>query len=323
MKARVRKTGSLIGILALAAAQGLLADECPDADPFDVVHHQADTIEIELAGELVSISAGSGCMGDLTGDGESDEQPAHQTRISAFLLARYEVTRRQFRHFVVETDYVTDAERRGGQQFGCMGVNPEDWSFRYRTDWNWRSPGFEQSEDHPVVCVSYDDALAFIEWLNRKTGHQFRLPTEAEWEYVARAGRRSIYPWGDAAVYSCAHGNVADRYAWPGYEKSPFGRIDCNDGYSFTAPVGSYAPNRFGVFDMSGNVWEWNADCYQKNYSGAPDDGSAFETSQCRLRVFRGSSWMNSAKSVRSSNRSKNGESDRLNTVGFRLALDK
>ncbi len=323
MQTRLRKTGPLFGIFALAAAQALLADECPDADPFDVLHDKTEIIEIELVGELVSISAGSGCMGDRTGDGEADEQPAHQTHISAFLLARYEVTRRQFRYFVVATDYLTDAEREGSEQSGCMGVNPKEWSFKYRAVWNWRSPGFEQAEDHPVVCISYHDALAFIEWLNQETGHLFRLPTEAEWEYVARAGGRSIYPWGDDAIYGCAHGNVADRSAWPGYEKSPFGRIDCNDGYAFTAPVGSYAPNRFGVFDMSGNVWEWNTDCYQKSFSGTPDDGSAFKAPQCQLRVFRGSSWMNSAKSVRSSNRSKNGESDRLNTVGFRLALDQ
>jgi formylglycine-generating enzyme required for sulfatase activity len=323
MKARVGKTGPLIGIFALAAAQALLADECPDAEPFDVMHNKTEIIKIELVGEFVSISAGSGCMGDRTGDGEADEQPAHQTRISAFLLARYEVTRGQFAHFVAATGYVTDAEREGSQQSGCMGVDPEEWSFKYRADWNWRSPGFEQAENHPVVCVSYNDALAFIEWLNQETGYLFRLPTEAEWEYVAHAGSRSVYPWGDDAVYGCARANVADRNAWPGYEKSPFGRIDCNDGYAFTAPVGSYAPNRFGIFDMSGNVWEWNADCYQKSYSGASNDGSAFNAPQCRLRVFRGSSWMNSAKSVRSSNRSKNGESDRLNTVGFRLALDQ
>ena len=266
---------------------------------------------------MVRIPPGDFRMGDLAGNGEADEQPVHVVYVDAFWLAVDEVTREQFRRFVAATAYVTDAERKDSDQAGCLAVDPGEWSFKYRPAYSWVTPGFEQGDTHPVVCVSYNDALAYIAWLNERTGLKFRLPTEAEWEYAARAGSRTVYPWGESTVDSCTHANVADRSSWPGHAQSPFGRIDCDDSHAFTAPVGSYAANPWGIFDISGNVWEWTADCWRKSYAAGQD------ADECRLRVFRGSSWMNSAKSVRSANRSKNGPSDRLNTVGFRVALDE
>lgn len=309
----------LIGMLTFCIIDTVSAGGCAEIDEITGTPggEQAETVESGLSGTMIRIPAGNFCMGDMSGNGEPDEQPVHAVQPGAFWLGRHEVTRRQFRAFIEATGYLSDAEREHVAQPGCLAVDPGEWSFRYRPAYSWKNPGFEQADRHPVVCVSYNDALAFISWLNRQTGLAFRLPTEVEWEYAVRGGSRTVYPWGNTDTDSCQYANVADRNAWPGHVKSPFGRIDCNDGYPFTAPVGSYVMNSFGIYDLSGNAWEWVADCWAREY------GFAADHEVCGFRVFRGSSWMNSARSVRSANRSKNGPSDRLNTVGFRLALDQ
>jgi formylglycine-generating enzyme required for sulfatase activity len=311
--------GLLAAILLSLATANVQADDCVEVDSDNplMVNGRPEHVNIDPVGAMVRVPGGNFCMGDIVGNGEPDERPIHAVQVDGFWLASYETTRGQFKKFVASTGYVSNAERDDSAQAGCLAVDPDKWTFKYRADYYWSNPGFNQEDTHPVVCVSYDDALAFISWLNKRTGLRFRLPTEAEWEYVARAGKRTIYPWGDSAIDSCEHGNVADQNAWPGYSDSPFGRIACDDGHTFTAPVGRYASNPFGIFDISGNVWEWTSDCWSKGYSF----DKVSET--CRLRAFRGSSWMNSEKSLRSANRSKNGPSDRLNTVGFRLALDR
>lgn len=307
-----------IALLALLFSRALLAADCSDKDvPGDpALDVDPQRIVVDPIGVIVRVPAGDFCMGDHAGNGEADEQPVHAVDLGAFWLSRYEVTREQFRQFIIATGYVSDAERETSAQAGCLAVDPNEWSFKYRPGLYWDNPGYEQADMHPVVCVSFNDVLAFISWLNRLTGQTFRLPTEAEWEYTARAGSRTIYPWGDSSAASCRYANVADDNAWPGYTESPFGRIGCDDGHAFTAPVGSYAANLLGLYDLSGNVWEWTGDCWAKSYAFSGPGA------RCALRSFRGSSWMNSAKSLRSANRSKNGPSDRLNTVGFRLALD-
>jgi formylglycine-generating enzyme required for sulfatase activity len=314
----VIQAGTLAAVFSFLTPGNLLAEECAHADSNNllIVNRETERANIKFAGVMVLIPGGDICMGDTEGNGEPDEQPVHAVRIENFWLASHEVTREKFRIFVADTGYVSDAERDDLEPTGCLAVDPDKWTFKYGTGFYWDMPGFNQDDTHPVVCVSYDDALAFIGWLNQETGLLFRLPTEAEWEYVARAGTRTTYPWGDSAIDSCKYGNVADRNVWQGYSKSPFGRINCDDGHAFTAPVGRYDANPHGIFDMSGNVWEWTSDCWGKNYS--LENVSEI----CGLRTFRGSSWMNSEKSLRSANRSKNGPSDRLNTVGFRLALD-
>ncbi len=308
----------LIAAFAILAAADTRAEHCVDAiseNRFMAADEPA-RILIPPAGIMVRIPGGDFCMGDISGNGESDELPVHAVHVDAFWLATHEVTRKQFQRFVADTQYVSDAERDDSVRKGCLAVDPEKWTFKYRAGFFWGMSGFEQDDTHPVVCVSHDDTVAYITWLNQKTGRSFRLPTEAEWEYAARAGRRTVYPWGDSVLESCNYGNVADRNVWPGHTKSPFGRIDCDDGYAFTAPVGSYRANLLGIFDLSGNAWEWTSDCWGKNY-GVEHSGEV-----CGLRSFRGSSWMNSEKSLRSANRSKNSPSARLNTVGFRLAID-
>jgi formylglycine-generating enzyme required for sulfatase activity len=215
---------------------------------------------------------------------------------------------------------VTDAERNVGAK-GCFAWSDSDGKSDWREGHSWRSPGFEQADRHPVVCVSWNDAQAYVQWLGRQTGQAYRLPSEAEWEYAARAGSSSSRPWGDDPKDACRHANGADQ------SRSPSGRTiwsskhECNDGYYFTAPVGSYAPNRFGVNDMMGNAWEWVQDVWHENYSGAPSDGSVWSAGgDPVLRVIRGGSWYDLPRGLRSAGRVGYTPVDRNGFTGFRIA---
>jgi len=172
-----------------------------------------------------------------------------------------------------------------------------------------------------VVCVSHNDAVAFILWLNEQTGESFRLPSEAEWEYAARAGSNNKYAFGNDSDSLCRYGNVADNKTHPDGDSWSI-KAECNDGYVFTAPVGQYQANALGLYDMHGNVWEWTADYSNESYSGAPTDGSAWQRGDSSRRVVRGGSWVSSPRSVRASNRLRAGVTDRYVYYGFRLAQD-
>ena len=275
----------------------------------------------QLVGPMVSIPAGEFRMGDISGVGDEDELPVHRVSVDAFELAKHEVTVAQFRRFVEATGYKTDAERNAGSVSGCYTMQDKNW------DWvggvNWRNAhlqGSTQGADHPVVCVSWRDAKAYIRWLNRELNEQFRLPSEAEWEYAARAGSASRYPFGNDASRLCQWGNVADKTPLSG-GTSWSDSADCRDGYAFTAPVGSFKPNAWGVSDMIGNVWEWIEDCWHTNYQGAPMDGSAWVSGgDCDLRVLRGGSFDIKPARVRSATRSRLGAAARISNFGFRLA---
>lgn len=174
-----------------------------------------------------------------------------------------------------------------------------------------------------MVCVSWNDAQAYVQWLSRQgTGH-YRLPSEREWEYAARAGGSGRYSFGDSEGMLCQNGNVADRTA-----KQQFSTWDwtasCDDGAIYTAPVGGYRPNRFGLHDVHGNVWEWTEDCYHDNYTGASSDGDAWTAGDCARRVVRGGSWVTRPRLVRSS-RPRRGHRRGLRDValGFRLLQDR
>jgi formylglycine-generating enzyme required for sulfatase activity len=159
----------------------------------------------------------------------------------------------------------------------------------------------------PVVDVSWVDAQAYAQWLSRQTGRRYRLPSEAEWEYAARGGTQSSYWWGGgpqpgrALCFNCGS-------TW--------------DGRS-TAPVGSFEPNPYGLYDTAGNVLEWTADCYRPSYEGAPADGSAWDQAPCDGRVARGGAFDKPAKSLRSTARAQLGPDTRLNMLGFRVARDE
>ena len=170
--------------------------------------------------------------------------------------------------------------------------------------------------NRPVMNVSWSDARTYVAWLRQTTGKPYRLLSEAEWEYVARAGTRSRYSFGDSLAMLCTHANGADRstdYAWA--------NPNCSDGYARTAPVGSFVPNVFGLHDLYGNVSEWVDDCWHPSYDGAPTDGAPWiEGGECRLRVARGGSWGDQPTRLQAANRLRFGVDARLNHLGFRVA---
>jgi formylglycine-generating enzyme len=182
--------------------------------------------------------------------------------------------------------------------------------------------------------VSYDDAQRYVQWLSRKTGKSYRLPTEAEWEYAARAGTTTARFWGDGRDQACNFANVADltlaeALNWNKGNKNIV--FQCRDGYVYTAPVGSFRPNGFGLYDMLGNVYQWTEDCYQESYIGAPTDGSAVTSGECKFRVLRGGSWTGYPRFLRSAHRKRGYAADyripavgavadhRIGDVGFRV----
>jgi formylglycine-generating enzyme required for sulfatase activity len=277
---------------------------------------------LALSGPLVDIRAGTFRMGDAIGDGDDDEKPVHEVSIKAFRLGRYEVTRGQFKRFVSATGYRTDADRDEGAKSGCA-MAESDHKIDYHVGQSWRDPGFEQTDEHPVVCVSWNDAQAYILWLNQQTNQRFRLPTEAEWEYAARGASSSRFQWGMNAKQGCQFANAADLTRWPANSgRAPETRLECDDHFLYTAPVGSLLANDFGLFDMSGNAAEWTQDCYHANYTGAPADGHAWERSPCMRRVIRGGSWNTGPARLRVAARGLNGNSGRNAYTGFRLAAD-
>ena len=274
--------------------------------------------DCEWCPELVEIPAGQFRMGDLAGEGEANEKPVRSVRVPRFALARHETTVRQFRRFVMATGYRTEAERDGGK--GCWTLeNPT----RNKWDWtpgrSWRSLEYAIEEDQPVVCVSWNDAQAYIEWLNGQTSGGWRLPSEAEWEYAARAGSETLYHFGDDASRLCEYGNVADTTKLPN-GNTWNNKAECSDGAAYPTRVGSYRPNALGLHDMHGNVWEWTGDCWNDSYAGAPTDGSAWESGNCSFRVLRGGSWGSYPWILRSANRNRVTTAGRNSVSGFRMA---
>ena len=205
----------------------------------------------------------------------------------------------------------------------CATFDLATGEWGYRAGFSWRDPGFEQTDDHPVLCVTWNDAQAYLKWLTEQTGRHYRLPTEAEYEYVARAGSPAKYPWGADPNQGCRYANVPDQTPWPdGSHRQWIYKLECNDHYFFTAPVGSYQANAFGLYDMIGNAWSWTADCYHDSYAGAPTDGSAWMAGDCLRRVIRGSAWGGNPAYLRVSARYRLVPTERGDHIGFRLAQD-
>jgi len=255
--------------------------------------------------EMVVIPPGRFEMG---GD-DRFERPIHEVEISySFAVGKFEITRGEYEAFEAIT----------GREMGNSCQTYENDNFDLVSNRNWRNPGTAQSSREPVVCVDWGDAKAYVAWLSRKTKTQYRLLSEAEWEYMARAGGSSRYPFNSSAKDLCKLGNIADLSAGLN-----FGNLSCRDGYVQTAPAGSFKANAFGVYDIVGNVMEWVEDCRHDNYVGAPSDGSAWTTGDdynCSYRVSRSSSWSSSLREVRLSYRQLQSMKDRLSSVGFRVA---
>ena len=303
----------LVAQFGIGAAQAQLPERDPNAcrsDPTD-------------GPEMVVIEGGHFRMGSR--DGDSDEKPVHKVAVQPFALSRCEVTVAEFSVFVLDTGYVARADSGN-----CRAVNEAGTTFVDRVNASWRNPRYPevaQVAAMPVVCVSYDDALAYTQWLSARTGLPYRLPTEAEWEYAARGGTTTARHWEvDPRASQCDFANGADQDAKSRFTKRK--SVECADGHVVSAPVGTYRPNPFGLYDMLGNVWEWTADCWHGSYDDAPIDatGSARPASvrpdagACSRRVVRGGSWFYGPMGLRSAKRSKDEPTRTYNSVGFRVA---
>ncbi|MCL6506361.1 MAG: SUMF1/EgtB/PvdO family nonheme iron enzyme [Bryobacteraceae bacterium] len=251
---------------------------------------------------------------DISPDWFRDEHPQHRVRITRpFYLGAYEVTVGLFRKFVEATGYKSEGEKDGR----CADVwTGKGWQQDPR--FNWRNPGFEQSDEHPVTCVSWNDAVAFCQWLSKKEGKTYRLPTEAEWEYACRAGTTTRYYNGDDPERLAEVGNVADATAKAKFRD--WVTIAARDGYVFTAPVGGFKPNAWGLYDMHGNVWEWCADWYDPGYYSKSPPDDPVGPSSGHVRVLRGGSWFNLPWNSRSARRLRLLPVRRDHGLGFRVA---
>jgi sulfatase modifying factor 1 len=258
-----------------------------------------------------------------------DEAPVHRVRITRdFYLGQHEVTVGQFRRFLERSGHVPESVRDGT---GGYGFNPAyDPASSSRGDafegrdprYSWANPGFPQSDDHPVLNVTWLDAVAMAQWLSRTEGRRYRLPTEAEWEYACRAGTDTRYPNGNDPQRLPEIANSFDASSatyWPQWHAFAQPR---SDGYAFTAPVGRFAPNAWGLHDMLGNAWEWVSDWHGDDYYAVSPTDDPQGPVNGDVRVRRGGSWHSWALYARCGYRNWNAPSTRYTLVGMRLLLE-
>jgi formylglycine-generating enzyme len=262
--------------------------------------------------QLVVIKPGSFTMGSpVTEEGREEGETQHHVIIlKSFALGKYPVTKGEFKQFVAQTGYNAKGKCFSMDDKG----NPSESEI-----YNWETPGFNQKDNEPVVCVNAVDAEAYAAWLSKKTNKTYRLPTEAEYEYAARSGTTTARYWGESQDDGCAYANGI------GYEaqKVFWGKLSkCDDGYIYTSPVGSYKPNAFGLYDMLGNAWVWLADCWHDSFKGAPDNGSPWVEKGCASRIMKGGSFISNYTSLRSASRHKAGTEQRFHNYGIRIARD-
>ncbi|MYA36265.1 MAG: SUMF1/EgtB/PvdO family nonheme iron enzyme [Gammaproteobacteria bacterium] len=269
--------------------------------------------------ELVALDAGEFRMGCMNPECSEDELPVRTVTVAErFALGRHEVTIAEFRRFADAMGYQTAAERLS--QRGCRTLElleRQQWEFTPGR--NWRDLEYPVEDAQPVVCVNWFDVQAYLEWLSASTGEAYRLPSEAEWEFAARAGAPTPYFFGSDEELLCDYANVADQTELP--EGFAWGSpADCDDGHIFPAPAASFLPNAFGLHDMHGNVWEWVQDCWNGNYLQAPQDAGARLDGDCDQRAIRGGSWATSAALNRTANRGSNPSLEGGAFLGFRVA---
>lgn len=278
----------------------------PERNDVSLSYQPGDTIkDCDMCPEMVVIPPGEFKMGSLKKNKmrENNEIPRHHVTISkSFLAGKFEVTRAQFAYFVQETGH--DAGKK------CSTIEGDQ--FKSRSNRSFRNPGFTQYDNHPVVCVNWNDAKAYVAWLSRKTGQVYRLLSEAEWEFVARANTDTHFWWGESI--STSQANYDGNYRLNG----PKGQFR-----NMTVAVDSFKANAFGLYNVHGNVFEWVEDCWHDNYHGSPKDGSAWiKGGNCNKRVLRGGSWTFKPQFLRSARRSKNFTTPRMSLIGFRVARE-
>lgn len=264
--------------------------------------------------EMVVVPAGSFRMGFDGGEPERFEGPVRDvTIVRPFAAARTEVTVAQFRQFVTATGY------RAAR--GCYAWDGREAKMQPAADWSDPGYGRPPADDEPVVCVDWRDASAYVRWLADRTGQSYRLLSEAEWEYAAKAGSAAVFPWGDDPAGACRYANVYDQSGARSVG-APITPTPCDDGFPRVAPVGRFAPNAFGLYDMTGNVWEWVQDCYAMPYPPQPVDGSPQLTTGCDRRGTRGGSWVTDTSRQRPTFRGRDPEGLVSLVFGFRVARD-
>ncbi|MBU1613593.1 SUMF1/EgtB/PvdO family nonheme iron enzyme [Patescibacteria group bacterium] len=273
--------------------------------------------------EMVFIKGGAFRMG--SNDGQDHEKPVHTVTVSDFWMGKYEVTVAEFEKFVSETGYQTDADGeritnsiKGGGSYLWTGST---WEKKAGVNWRCDAQGNTRRSgelNHPVIHVSWNDAVAYCDWLSRTTGQKYRLATEAEWEYAARSGGKNYkYSWGNFGPEGKRGGNIADESLKRVFGSS--GILDgYNDGYVYTAPVGFYDPNELGLYDMTGNVWEWCADWYDGKYYNKSPEHNPTGPSSGEYPVLRGGSWYEDPVYVSCASRGGSLPDARNNGYGFR-----
>jgi serine/threonine-protein kinase PpkA len=316
---------------AAIASAALAASEVERADPaiaalralrpehakLPVLERERDVISRGLLPVMTVIDGGCYSMGSPDAEqGREPDERQHEVCVEGFLLGRHEVTIEEFGRFVDETGYRTEAERGVGGQYGCWAFdrNNGNDAWAYQPWAHWRTPNkYQRSRpEHPVACVSWNDAQAYLDWLNRETGRRFRLPTEAEWEFAARAGTTAARYWGDGAdERACGHASVADaKHGWSD-------GFPCDDDHEWVAAVGLFEANPWGLYDTLGNLWEWTCSEYDTSYSG--NERNCGPASSEDPRVLRGGAWNSGPSLVRSAYRNRNFPEARYSFVGFRL----
>ena len=254
---------------------------------------------------MVGIPAGHFIMGSPTSEpGRHQSEAPHAVTIPhPFAIGVTDVTVAQFAQFAAATHF-TPAPG------GCFGLSGLKWS---RRPWrSWDDPGYAQTPNDPVVCLTWSETEAYLSWLSRKTGKAYRLPSSAEWEYAARAGSTTARPWGDGISRSDANYGNDQGAPW----------AEGDDHWDYTSPVGSFPPNRFGLYDMLGNVWEWMSDCIDAPIAGPPNSGDVLEPGPCPQHLRRGGGWEDPPDRVSSTSTIYMPNNHRSADGGFRVARD-
>jgi formylglycine-generating enzyme required for sulfatase activity len=276
--------------------------------------------------EMVALAAGSFTMGstkaetdraELPDEQGARERPAHTVTFARpFAIGKYEITVDEY------TAFANATARRATDNCITWDETAAKWGPVATA--TWKNPGYAQTGRFPVGCVTIDDARAYAAWLAQKSGKPYRIPSEAEWEYAARAGTRTMQTWGDSFDGICKFANVSDRTRMDKHttvERDPTRYFDCEDGFIYAAPVGSFPPDRWGLYDMVGNIWEWTEDCFIPHYNGAPTDGSVRrDPSQCDRLIVRSGGWYSRNWFARPAGRSRENPDYRSSTLGIRVA---
>lgn len=269
--------------------------DCPEPPPFatDPATGKVSYRDCADTPELIRLQGGVFQMGEQSATGTLYERPLREVKVPGFSIGKYEIT-------FDEWDACVRAR-------GCVKTpDDKDWGRGRR----------------PVINITWIDAQQYVHWLSKKTGEKYRLPSEAEWEYAARAGAEGRYSWGEGAEWACEYGNVLDVTGGEAFPNWTW-RATCDDKFATTAPVGSFRGNPYGLYDMNGNVWEWVQDCWHNDYSGAPTDGSAWTSGgECGKRVNRGGGWGNHPRSMRSASRDADSGEGFSNAIGFRVVRE-